>query len=42
VVTEVLRGVYEPDEHGRRRPECMYGATKMWAHLRREGIEVAR
>jgi putative transposase len=28
--------------HGRRRPESLYGATKMWAHLQREGIEVAR
>jgi putative transposase len=41
-VTEVLAGYYEPDEHGRRRPESLYGSLKMWAHLRREGIEVAR
>ncbi len=41
-ITEVLAGYYEPDEHGRRRPESLYGATKMWAHLQREGIEVAR
>jgi putative transposase len=41
-VTEVLAGYYEPDEHGRRKPESLYGATKMWAHLHREGIEVAR
>jgi putative transposase len=41
-VTAVLAGYYEPDEHGRRRPEALYGAVKMWAHLRREGIEVAR
>lgn len=41
-VTEVLAGYYEPDEHGRRKPESLYGATKMWAHLQREGIEVAR
>jgi putative transposase len=38
----VLAGFYEPDEHGRRRPESLYGSLKMWAHLNREGIEVAR
>ena len=42
VVTEVLAGFYEPDEHGRRAPESLYGATKMWAHLHRQGIGVAR
>lgn len=42
VITEVLAGYYEPDERGYRRPECLYGAAKMWAHLNREGIEVAR
>jgi putative transposase len=41
-VTEILAGFYEPDEHGRRKPESLYGATKMWAHLRRLGIPVAR
>jgi len=41
-ITQVLAGYYEPDEHGRRKPESLYGATKMWAHLQREGIEVAR
>ena len=41
-ITEVLAGYYEPDEHGRRKPESLYGATKMWAHLQRQGIEVAR
>ena len=41
-ITEILAGYYEPDEHGRRKPESLYGATKMWAHLHREGIEVAR
>jgi transposase-like protein len=41
-ITEVLAGYYEPDEQGRRPPECLYGATKMWAHRNREGIEVAR
>jgi putative transposase len=38
----VLGGHYEPDEQGRRPPECLYGATKMWGYLTREGIEVAR
>jgi putative transposase len=41
-VTAVLAGYYEPDEAGRRKPESLYGATKMWAHLQRQGIEVAR
>jgi putative transposase len=41
-ISEVLAGYYEPDEQGRRPPECLYGATKMWAYLNREGIEVAR
>lgn len=42
VITEVLAGYYEADEHGRRKPESLYGATKMWAHLQRQGITVAR
>jgi transposase InsO family protein len=41
-ITEVLAGIYQPDEQGRRPPECLYGATKMWAQLNREGLEVAR
>lgn len=41
-ITEILTGYYEPDERGRRTPESLYGATKMWAHLRRQGIPVAR
>jgi transposase InsO family protein len=41
-ITEVLAGFYEPDRAGRRPPESLYGAVKMWAHLRRQGIEVAR
>ncbi len=41
-ITEVLAGYYEPDESGRRKPEALYGSLKMWAHLNREGIEVAR
>jgi putative transposase len=41
-ITEVLAGYYRPDERGRRRPESLYGSRKMWAHLQREGIEVAR
>ena len=42
VITEVLAGYYEPTAHGRRKPESLYGAVKMWAHLQRQGIEVAR
>lgn len=41
-VTEVLAGYYQPDEHGRRKPESLYGSLKMWAHLQRHGVEVAR
>lgn len=41
-ITAVLAGYYEPDGHGRRKPESLYGSLKMWAHLRREGIPVAR
>jgi transposase InsO family protein len=41
-VTELLAGIYEPDAHGRRRPESLYGAVKTWAHLKRQGIPVAR
>jgi putative transposase len=37
-----LPGLYEPDEHGRRKPESLYGSLKMWAHLQRQGITVAR
>lgn len=42
VITEILAGYYEPDGNGRRRPESLYGSLKMWAHLNREGIMVAR
>lgn len=41
-VTGVLAGYYEPDETGRRAPESLYGAVKMWAHLQRQGLAVAR
>jgi putative transposase len=41
-ITEVLAGYYEPDQHGRRKPESLYGSLKMWAHLQREGIPVAK
>jgi putative transposase len=41
-ITEILAGYYEPDAHGRRRPESLYGSLKMWAHLQRQGIPVAR
>ncbi len=41
-ITEILAGYYEPDEHGRRRPESLYGSLKMWAHLQRQGIPVAK
>jgi putative transposase len=41
-VTEILAGIYEPDENGRRPPECLYGSVKMWEHLNRHGITVAK
>ena len=33
---------YEPDADGKRPPESLYGSLKMWAHLQRQGIPVAR
>lgn len=39
-IIEVLAGYYQPDAHGRRGPESLYGSLKMWAHPRREGVEV--
>jgi len=41
-ITEVLAGYYEPDEHGHKKPESLYGSVKMWAHLNRQGIRVAK
>jgi putative transposase len=41
-LTEILAGIYEPDERGRREPESLYGSLKMWDYLRRQGISVAR
>jgi putative transposase len=41
-ITEVLAGYYMPDERGRRCPESLYGSLKMWAHLQRLGVPVAR
>jgi putative transposase len=41
-VTGILASIYEADERGRRPPESLYGTVKMWAHLNRQGIPVAR
>jgi transposase InsO family protein len=41
-ITELLAGYYEPDQAGRRPPESLYGSLKMWGHLQREGVPVAR
>ena len=41
-VTGILAGIYQPDARGRRQPESLYGSLKMWAHLRRQGVAVAR
>ena len=41
-ITEILAGYYEPDAKGKRPPESLYGSLKMWAHLQRQHIPVAR
>ena len=41
-LTEILAGLCEPDERGCRKPESLYGSLKMWEHLNRQGITVAR
>ncbi|MDQ1307842.1 MAG: putative transposase [Actinomycetota bacterium] len=41
-ITEVRAGYYQPDQAGRRPPEALYGSLKMWEHLNRSGIPVAR
>ena len=41
-VTEILAGIYEPDQRGRRPPESLYGSLKMWAYLQRQGIPAAK
>ena len=41
-ITEILAGIYEPGARGRRKPESLYGSLKMWEHLNRQGIPVAR
>jgi transposase InsO family protein len=41
-LTEILAGICEPGPDGRRPPECLYGSLKMWGHLRRQGVKVAR
>jgi putative transposase len=41
-ITELLAGLYELDERGHRPPESLYGSLKMWAHLQRQGVPVAR
>jgi putative transposase len=41
----ILADYYHPDGadgYVRRAPESLYGSLKMWAHLNREGIRVAR
>jgi transposase InsO family protein len=40
-ITELLAGYYEPSS-GRRPPESLYGSLKMWSHLQRQGVPVAR
>lgn len=40
-MTEILAGYFAPYEQGRRKPESLYGAAKMWGRLRRQDIPVA-
>jgi putative transposase len=42
VISSILVSYYEPDEDGRKPPESLYGSCKMWAHLNRQGIKVAK
>jgi hypothetical protein len=32
-ITEILAGIYQPDEKGRRPPEALYGTVKMWGRF---------
>jgi putative transposase len=41
-VTELLAGIYAPDQDGRCRPESLYGSRKTWAYLQAQGVPVAR
>ncbi len=46
-ITEVLAGIYDPHPAPEgtsptKAPESLYGSRKMWAHLNRQGIQVAR
>lgn len=41
-LTEILAGYYAVTEPNQRKPESLYGSRKMQAHLRRQGIPVAR
>src|SRR5260221_5275024 len=41
-VTEVLALIYEADARERKAAESLYGSLKVWAHLRRQGVGVAR
>jgi putative transposase len=41
-INQMLAGYYEPGPDGRRPPQSLYGARKMWAHLNRQGVPVAR
>ncbi|MGC8481036.1 MAG: IS3 family transposase [Acidimicrobiales bacterium] len=41
-ISEILADYYEPKSDGPRKAESLYGATKMWARLKRQGIPVTR
>jgi len=41
-VAEIMAGIYERGEDGRRPPESMYGTLKMREFLQRQGIPVAK
>lgn len=42
VVTEILAGYYTPGPDGCRSRESLYGSLKMWTHLQRQQIPVAK
>jgi hypothetical protein len=41
-ITELLAGIYEPDQRGERPLESLSGSLKTWDHLQRQGIPAPR
>ena len=42
VITEIWPATTSPTTRAARGPESLYGSVKMWAHLNRQGIIVAK